>query len=281
MPASTLRPWRRRTPVWTLALLVLAGLVFLIPAYWMITAAFKPNGDIYQWPLNLWPETFTWDNFTTAFAAAPFDRFFLNSLIITSIGATVKLVLAVCTAYAFAFLPFPGKKWLFLGILGALMVPGHVTLLINYVTVGNLGLINSYAGIILPGLGSAFGTFLLRQHFLSLPPEVMEAAELDGAGHLRRLLHFALPMSIPAVVTVGLIAVIDDWNEFIWPMLVTNTLDMRTMPIGLMYLKQTEGMNDWGAIMAGTVLVVLPMLLLFLAAQRFIVAGLAGSVVKH
>lgn len=283
-PAGTRTParaWRRKFPLWTIAVLVLAGLLFLIPAYWMITAAFKPNSDIYQWPLNLWPQTFTWDNFVHAFAAAPFDRFFLNSVIITSIGASVKLVMAVCTAYAFAFLPFPGKKWLFLGILGALMVPGHVTLLINYVTVGNLGLINSYAGIILPGLGSAFGTFLLRQHFLSLPPEVMEAAELDGAGHLRRLFHFALPMSIPAVVTVGLIAVIDDWNEFIWPMLVTNTLDMRTMPIGLMYLKQTEGMNDWGAIMAGTVLVVLPMLLLFLAAQRFIVAGLAGSVVKR
>ncbi|PYI39249.1 glycerol-3-phosphate ABC transporter permease [Arthrobacter psychrolactophilus] len=272
---------RRRTPWWTILVLSLVGLVFLIPAYWMLTAAFKPNSDIYQWPLNFWPETFTWDNFSSAFAAAPFGRFFTNSIVITTIGATVKVSMAICTAYAFAFLQFPGKKWMFLGILGALMVPGHVTLLINYITIGNLGLINSYAGIILPGLGSAFGTFLLRQHFLSLPAEVMEAAELDGAGHLRRLFSFVLPMSIPAVVTVALIAVIDDWNEFIWPMLVTNTVEMRTMPIGLMYLKQTEGMNDWGVIMAGTVLVVVPMLLLFLFAQRFIVAGLAGTVVKR
>ncbi len=126
------------------------------------------------------------------------------------------------------------------------MVPGHVTLLVNYVTIGNLGLINTYAGIFLPGLASAFGTFLLRQHFLSLPKEVLEAAELDGCGHLRRLVHFVLPMSKPAIVTVALIAVIDEWNDFIWPLLVTNSLQARTLPIGLMFLKETEGVDQWG-----------------------------------
>ncbi|MGG7104283.1 carbohydrate ABC transporter permease [Rhodococcus sp. 24CO] len=261
--------------------LVVVGLVFAIPFYWMISSAFKPESEIYQWPLQFVPSRLAWENFSHAWNAVPFGDFFVNSLIVTIVGATAKVTLAVFSAYAFAFLPFPGKKWIFLAVLGALMVPGHVTLLLNYITIGNLGMINTYAGIILPGLASAFGTFLLRQHFLSLPKEVMEAAELDGAGHIRKLFYFALPMSVPAVVTVALIAVIDEWNDFIWPLLVTNSVQMRTLPIGLMALKESEGVDNWGAIMAGTTMVVLPMLLLFLFAQRFIVAGLAGASVRR
>lgn len=261
--------------------LVVVGLVFAVPFYWMISSAFKPESEIYQWPLQFVPSRLAWENFSNAWNAVPFGDFFVNSLIVTIVGATAKVTLAVFSAYAFAFLPFPGKKWIFLAVLGALMVPGHVTLLLNYITIGNLGMINTYAGIILPGLASAFGTFLLRQHFLSLPKEVMEAAELDGAGHIRKLFYFALPMSVPAVVTVALIAVIDEWNDFIWPLLVTNSVQMRTLPIGLMALKESEGVDNWGAIMAGTTMVVLPMLLLFLFAQRFIVAGLAGASVRR
>lgn len=266
---------------WQYAVLGLAAIVFLVPAYWMLVSAFKPNEEIYQWPFTLLPERWTTENFSDALEAAPFDQFFINSVVITIIGATLKVALAALTAYAFAFLPFPGKKWLFMGMLGALMVPGHVTLLINYITIGNLGLINSYAGIILPGVGSAFGTFLLRQHFLALPREVLEAAELDGAGHLRKLWSFVLPMSKAGVITVALIAVIDEWNDFIWPLLVTNTLEMRTMPIGLMYLKESEGLDNWGMIMAATLMIVLPMLLLFLFAQRHIIAGMAGAAVRR
>src|SRR5699024_6419904 len=143
---------------------------------------------------------------------------------------------------------------------GALMVPGHVTLLVNYITIGNMGMINTYAGLILPGVASAFGTFLLRQHFMSLPSEVFEAAEVDGAGHLRKLVSFVLPMSVPAVATVALVAVIDEWNNFVWPLIITNSVNMRTLPIGLMYLKSNEGLTNWGVLMSGTLIVVLPML---------------------
>lgn len=257
--------------------LVAVGALFLVPFYWMISSAFKPEAEIYQWPPQWIPSTITFDSFARAWETVPFGQFFVNSLIVTAAGSTLKVLLAVFSAYAFAYLSFPGRKFVFYAVLGALMVPGHVTLLVNYITVGNLGLINTYAGIFLPGLASAFGTFLLRQHFLSLPKEVLEAAELDGCGHVRRLVHFVLPMSKPAVVTVALIAVIDEWNDFIWPLLVTNTLQARTLPIGLMFLKETEGVDQWGPIMAGTTLVILPMLLLFLFAQRYIVAGLAGA----
>lgn len=281
MTASTATAQRRARRLPLLLVLLLVGLLFLIPFFWMLSSAFKPEDEIYRWPLQWIPSELVLDHFRRAWDAVPFGQFFVNSMIVTAVGATLKVILAVFSAYAFAFLRFPFKKVFFLAVLGALMVPGHVTLLINYITIGNLGLINSYAGIFLPGLASAFGTFLLRQHFLSMPREVLEAAELDGCGHFRRLTRFVLPMAKPAVVTVALIAVIDEWNDFIWPLLVTNSLQMRTLPIGLMFLKETEGVDQWGPIMAGTVLVVLPMLLLFLFAQRYIIAGLAGAAVKN
>jgi ABC-type glycerol-3-phosphate transport system permease component len=262
---------------WGYLLLIAAGLAFVLPLYILVTTAFKTNGEIYTWPMKWLPSEFTWDNLVAAWELAPFDAFITNSVIVTVIGATAKIVLAVFTAYAFAYLPFPGKNVLFLVMLGALMVPGHVTLLVNYITIGNMGLINTYAGLILPGVASAFGTFLLRQHFLSLPKEVFEAAEVDGAGHLRKLFSFALPMSIPAVATVGLIAVIDEWNNFVWPLIITNSVNMRTLPIGLMYLKANDGLTSWGVLMSGTLVVVLPMLVVFLFAQRFIVTGLTGA----
>jgi sn-glycerol 3-phosphate transport system permease protein len=270
----------RARPWWGYVLLVLAGLLFAIPLFWLLTSSMKTNSEIYSWPLQWLPSSVNFENFARAWESAPFDSFFINSIVVTVLGTLGKVVLAVATAYAFAFLRFPGKNVLFLFMIGALMVPGHVTLLVNYITISNMGLINTYAGLILPGLASAFGTFLLRQHFLSLPQEVMEAASIDGAGHVRRLVSFVVPMSRPAVVTVALIAVIDEWNSFVWPLIATNSLDMRTLPIGLMFLKDAEGINDWGVIMAGTVFVVLPMLLVFLFAQKYIITGLAGAAIR-
>ncbi|HEY9409597.1 MAG TPA: carbohydrate ABC transporter permease [Jiangellaceae bacterium] len=270
--------WRSR--IWLYLLLAVAALIFLLPLYWLFSSAVKPSEEIYRFPLQWIPSSLEWGNFADAWNAAPFDRFFLNSAITTGIGAAVKVVLAATTAYAFAFLPFPFKRVLFLVLLGALMVPGHVTLLVNYLTVSNLGWINSYAGIIVPGMGSVFGTFLLRQHMMTLPKEILEAARIDGARHLRTLVRVVLPMSRPVLVTVALIAVIDEWNNFIWPLIVTNSADMRTLPIGLLFLKAEEGYSNWGAIMAGTVMVLLPMLILFFLAQRFIVSGLTQGAVK-
>jgi len=273
-PATLRRNW------WGILLLLAVGLVFLIPLYMLLTTAFKTNAEIYTWPMKWLPSKLTSDNIAEAWEIAPFGAFIKNSLIVTVVGAALKVLLAIFAAYAFAYLPFPAKKWLFVVMLGALMVPGHVTLLVNYITIGNLGLINTYAGLILPGVASAFGTFLLRQHFMSLPSEVFEAAEVDGAGHLRKLVSFVLPMSVPAVATVALVAVIDEWNNFVWPLIITNSVNMRTLPIGLMYLKSNEGLTNWGVLMSGTLIVVLPMLLVFLFAQRYIVTGLAGAAAR-
>jgi ABC-type glycerol-3-phosphate transport system permease component len=271
----------RRTRWWAVVALVVAALLFLIPLYLFVSTAFKTGADIDSWPLRLIPRSLTLENFVNAWTLAPFGQFLINSVVVAVIGTVLKVLLAISTAYAFAFLPFPGKRWLFIFMLGALMVPGHVTLLVNYITIGRLDLVNTYAGLILPGVASAFGTFLLHQFFRSMPQEVLEAAKLDGAGHLRTIISLIVPMARPAIITVGLIALIDDWNGFVWPLIATNSVNMRTLPIGLLYLKDNDGINDWGALMAGTLFVVLPMAIVFLLAQRYIVAGLAGSAVRR
>lgn len=262
------------------ALLVVVGVLVAVPLFWLLTSAVKPSDEIYRWPMTWIPSRLEWTNFVDAWTAAPFGSFFVNSLVVTAVGAGIKLVLALTSAYAFTFLRFPAKDALFLVLLGALMVPGHVTLLVNYLTVSSLGWLNTYAGLIVPGIASVLGTFLLRQYMMTIPRELVEAATMDGAGHLRILATLVMPLAKPSIITVGLIAVIDEWNGFIWPLIVTNTVEMRTLPVGLLFLKDNEGLSNWGAIMAGTTMVAVPVLLLFFIAQRYIVAGLTQGAVK-
>jgi multiple sugar transport system permease protein/sn-glycerol 3-phosphate transport system permease protein len=262
------------------AALVLIAAVFIMPVYWLFSSAVKPSGEIYRYPLQWIPHHLHWSNFTNAWHDAPFGSFFVNSMVVTAVGTAIKMVLATGSAYAFTFLPFPFKRFIFMLLLGALMTPGTVTLLTNYLTASDLGWVDTYAGLIVPGAGSAFGMFLLRQQMLALPREVFEAARVDGASHLRILVRMVIPMSRPMMITVSLISVIEVWNDFIWPLIITTTTQMRTLPIGLLYLKSQEGYNDWGAIMAGTVMVAAPMLIVFLLAQRYIVAGFSGGAVK-
>lgn len=262
-------------------LLAIAGFLFLLPLFWLFVSSFKTNSEIYQWPLAWWPAEFRFDNFVRAWESAPFGRFLVNSTIVTVVGTIGKVLLALTTAYAFVFLRFPFKNVLFVILLSALMIPGNVTLILNYLTVSNLGWINTYLGLIVPGMGSVFGMFLLRQHFMSIPAELLEAAEMDGAGHWRRLFGIVAPISRPVIVTVAIIAVIDEWNSFIWPLIVTNTESMRTLPIGLFALKAEDtNVGDWGVLLAGTVAIILPMLIIFFLAQRFIVGGLTQGAVK-
>ncbi|WP_372349135.1 carbohydrate ABC transporter permease [Streptomyces sp. KL116D] len=261
-------------------LLVLVAAVTAGPLYWLVSSALKTNPDIYSYPTHWIPTDLRWSNFSDAWNAAPFGRFFLNSLVVSVVGTAIELCAALLCAYAFVFLPFPGKRVLFMVLLGAMMVPGHVTLLPNFLTVAQLGWVNTWAGLIAPGLGSVFGTFLLRQHMLTLPKEAMEAAELDGAGHLRRLGTIVLPMSRPMVVTVAVVVMVTKWNDFIWPLIVTSSADMRTLPIGLLFLKNQEGFANWGPILAGTVMVIVPVLVVFFLAQRHIIAGLTQGAGK-
>ena len=184
------------------------------------------------------------------------------------------------SAYAFAFLRFPKKEWLFLLLLAALMVPGQVTILPNYLTIAKFGWVNTYQGIIVPGASVAYGTFLLRQYYRTLPLDILDAARVDGATHWRMLWTMIVPLARPAIISFGLLSVVSKWNDFLWPLIVVNTKLMRVLPIGIRGLIIEEGTIDWGVVMAGTLFVVLPVLIIFLYAQRYIVDGIAAGAVK-
>ncbi len=260
--------------------LILATLVVFLPLVWMLLSSFKQPGEIITMDLKLLPDTVSLENYKTAMTTVPFGQFFMNSLIVTAVGSSVKVILAILTAYALVFVRFPFKNAIFVLILVALMVPPQVSILPNYILIAGMGGKNTLWGIILPGLGTAFGTFLLRQHFRTLPGSILEAAEIDGAGHWRRLWQVVAPVSVPSIATVALVTVVSEWNDYIWPLIITDRPETMTLPVGLTLLQNSEGNGSgWGILMAGAVLVIVPILLVFAALQRYIVAGLTqGSV---
>lgn len=260
--------------------LVLATLVVFLPLLWMVLSSFKQPGEIITMDLKILPESLNLQNYQIAMTTVPFGQFFLNSTIVTVTGASVKVILAILTAYALVFVRFPFKNAIFVLILVALMVPPQVSILPNYILISGMGGKNTLWGIILPGLGTAFGTFLLRQHFLTLPASILESAEIDGAGHWRRLWRIVVPVSVPSIATVALVTIVSEWNEYIWPLIITDRPDTMTLPVGLTLLQNSEGnASGWGILMAGAVLVIVPILIVFAALQRYIVAGLTqGSV---
>lgn len=278
------RPFSARNLVQTIAggyiPLFVATLVVFLPLLWMILSSFKQPGEIITMDLKILPDSVTLENYNIAMTTVPFAQFFINSTIVTVVGSTVKVLLAILTAYALVFVRFPFKNAIFILILVALMVPPQVSILPNYILIAGMGGKNTLWGIIVPGLGTAFGTFLLRQHFLTLPASILESAEIDGAGHWRRLWQIVVPVSVPSIATVALVTVVSEWNEYIWPLIITDRPDTMTLPVGLTLLQNSESnASGWGILMAGAVLVIVPILVIFAALQRYIVAGLTqGSV---
>ncbi len=262
--------------------LVVAALaaVFFLPFVWMLLTAVKPPNDIFVFPPRWIPSGWRFDNFAAAWHKAPFARFFFNSVVVTSAVTGIQLATASMAAYAFARLRFPGKGLLFLGYLSVMMVPSQVTLIPNFVTLKQLGMLNTYWALILPFAATGFGTFLIRQHFLSIPNELFDAAVVDGAGHLRMLWQVCLPLAKPALATFALLTAMWHWNDFFWPLLVTNSIEMRTLPLGLVVFTHSEQGTSWHLLMAAGVLTALPIVALFLATQRSFVQGIARVGIK-
>jgi sn-glycerol 3-phosphate transport system permease protein len=261
--------------------LVLAVAVVALPLVWMLLSSFKTPGEVLTRDLSVLPHSLTPDNYLQAAREVPFVRLFVNSAIVTVIGAGIKVLLAIFTAYALVFVRFPAKKLIFAAILVTLMVPPQVSLLPNYMLVSGLGGADTYWGIILPGLGTGFGTFLLRQHFMTLPISILEAAEIDGAGHWRRLTRIVIPISGPSIVTVALVSIVFEWNDYLWPLVIVTDPSMMTLPVGLTLLANTESdALAYGVMMAGSVAVIVPVLIVFASLQRYVIAGLTQGAVK-
>ncbi|MBM7825318.1 sn-glycerol 3-phosphate transport system permease protein [Arcanobacterium pluranimalium] len=260
--------------------MVVVVFAIMIPIYWIVLASVKTQGDIYTAPATYFPNPFTTENYKTVTTDIPLWQYLRNSIILTTVLSALKILLGVFSAYALALLRFPGRNLLFLVVISALMVPNQITLISNYALISQLELRNTFLGIILPLAGTAFGTFLMRNHFLSLPKEVIEAARMDGAGPFKLLWRVVLPMSWPTLSAFALITIVNDWNEYLWPFLMSE--DERTAPIqiGLTFLQNNEGITNWGPVMAGTVLAVIPVLIVFLILQKNLIKGLTSGAVK-
>ncbi|MGP1397325.1 MAG: carbohydrate ABC transporter permease [Inquilinaceae bacterium] len=273
---------RRWNPRETAGLVCAAGFaaLFATPILYAVYVSLLDQGDLMRPSAEFWPPR--WDNYARVWTQHPFPRYFLNSIIVCSAITAGAMVTAIMAAYVFARLTVRGGGLLFALVLATLMVPTHVTLIPNYLTIAGLGLRNTYAALILPFLASGFATFFLRQHFKSVPREVEDAARLDGAGHWRLLWTVIVPMSWPAIAAIAVFVFLAEWNSYIWPLIITDTDDMRTVEIGLARLfaeEQEGGINDWPLIIAGAVLILIPPSIIFLFAERHLVRGVAmGSV---
>ncbi|MBB1021741.1 carbohydrate ABC transporter permease [Dietzia sp. E1] len=259
-------------------LLVLATIA--LPLYWVLVTSFKTPDMVYIQPPAWWPDPVTADPYSRVVEQVPFLRYFTNSLVITGALVIAKLVLGILSAYAFVYLRFPGRGLVFMLVLAALMVPNQITVISNYALISQLGWINTFQGIIFPLAGVAFGTFLMRNHFLTLPFEIIEAARMDGCGHMKLLLRVLLPMSWPTVVAFALITIVNEWNEYLWPFLVASDETVAPLQVGLARLISTDAYIDWPMVMAATILTITPILIVFLLLQRHMIKGLTSGAVK-
>jgi multiple sugar transport system permease protein len=261
-------------------LLILFGLFFVLPLIWMVVTAFKPREE---WLNPNWiPIQPTLQNFTSVFEdpTLPVARWFLNSLFIAVAFTFLTLVIDSLAAYAYARMEFRGRKPLFGLLLATLVMPGIMFLIPNFITVANFGWLGTYQGVIAPGLASVFGVFFLRQFFLSLPRELEEAAFVDGASVIQTFVRIVLPLSGGALATLGVITFLSTWNDFLWPLLIVGSdRQMQTLPVGLATL-QGQYTFDYGKLMAGAMVLSVPVLLLYVLGQRYIIRSVATTGLK-
>lgn len=264
--------------VWII--LLFGAFVSLLPLFWMISTSLKTVGEIFKYPPTILPSKFYWENYTTAFNAAPWVRYFLNTVVYTFCTVAGVLLTSVMSGYAFSKLEWKGRNSIFVAYLGTMMVPSQVTIIPVFMILSKLGWVNSYAGLIVPGLTSAFGCFLMRQFMVGLPTELVEAGLIDGASHYRILGQIVLPLVKPSLATLGVFTFMGAWNAFFWPLIVTNSDKYYTVQIGLSAFQGLYGNVDWGSMMAAATMVSLPVLIAFLFTQQYFIEGITMSGIK-
>lgn len=262
-----------------IALAAAATAAFLTPVLWALSTSFKTNGDLYTFPPRFLPGEVTFDNYVRMWDVLDFPRLLLNTVVFAG-GVTVLAVICdTLAAYAFARLEFRGKNLLFALVMVTLMIPPQVTLIPLFNLVSDMNLINTYPGLILPRAADAFGIFFLRQSFLSFPKDLENSARLDGAGELRILLRIVLPLAKPAVATLALFILMANWNELLWPLVMSTDGSLATLPSGLASFKG-QHVVEYGPLLAGAVMAMLPMLVAFVAVQRTFIRSIASTGLK-
>ncbi len=260
-------------------LAVLVALVVMFPLYWMVVVAFSSRAELLGGDLRLWPRDLTMENFQRVLSAFPVLTWFGNSVAIALVVSLVTVTVSLLGGYAFAHLRFRGSTALFLLSLSTLMIPVQVIMVPLFKIVTSLGIYGSYWAVILPTAASAFGVFLSRQFILAIPRELIEAAQIDGAGHVRTFTRIVLPLCRPLVAVLFFMSLLQTWNDFAWPLIALKENQLFTLPIGLLYLQGQFG-SDYGGTMAFALVSVTPMVVLFLVFQRYFVQGLSRSGIR-
>ncbi|CAN5226574.1 carbohydrate ABC transporter permease [soil metagenome] len=260
------------------ALLIVGAAFVVLPFLWMFTTSLQTRAETYA-NGSIFPTSWHWENYAVAWEAAPFGQYYLNSLIMAVGIVGGHLVLDAFAAYAFARLRFPFKNAIFTVLLAALMVPTFVTIIPAYSLVASFGWIDTYWGLIVPRLADVFGIILLRQFFASIPGELEDAARIDGCSRVGTFFRIMVPLSMPAFATLGIFSFLFAWNDFLWPLLVTNSDDLRTIQIGLSAFQGRYG-TSWNYLMAGTLTATVPSIIVFMFFQRALVRGIAASGLK-
>lgn len=274
-----LRPAR----LFATAVALFAAVVVAAPFLVMLSNSLMTLAEAFMFPPRLLPEDPQWINYAKAWTGAPFGRYFLNSIVASSAITAGQLFTSILAAYAFARLNFAGKNFFFGLFLATLMVPGQVVLIPNYLTLSKLGLINTYAALILPFLASGFSVFLIRQYFKGIPQELDDAAQIDGANRWTILWRIFVPLSKPVIATAGLFIFLGEWNAYLWPLIVIDSDAMRTVQIGLasfLAVSQEEGFTNWPVVLAASLLVLLPTLIAFALTEKQLVKGITLSGLK-
>lgn len=259
--------------------LILGALLIVLPYVWILLTALKSPDEIFTKPMIIIPHRLRWDNFLEVLKLAHFKRYVFNSFAVTAAITIGELITTVLAAFAFSNLNFKGKDIIFTLLLATMMVPGEVLLIPNFVTLSKLRWINTYKALIIPWCTSVFSIFFLRQYFLGIPRQLYYAAKVDNCGDFKYLLQIMLPIAKPAVITIALLKIINSWNSFMWPLIVTNNEEMRTLPIVLSKFSNEVGM-DYHILMAASTIIILPMLIIFVLLSKYIINGVSSSGIK-
>ncbi|MCO7125540.1 carbohydrate ABC transporter permease [Sporolactobacillus shoreicorticis] len=260
-------------------LLIAGGILMLLPFVWMISTSLKAPNQVMTLPPIWLPHPIEWSNYLHAWHTAPFARYLFNSIFVAALSTLGVLLTTILAAYAFSQINFYGRDVVFSILLGTMMVPGEILLIPNFVTLVKLGWIDHYEALTVPWMASVFAIFLLRQFFLSIPKELSYAAKMDGCSDFKYLWLIMVPISKPALITIALLQVIGSWNSFLWPLIVTNSMTMRTMPVGLMAFSSEAG-TEYNLLMVAATMVILPMIILFIILQKYIIEGVTRAGIK-
>lgn len=260
-------------------IMCIAAVVMIFPFVWMCLSAFKTNADVYAYPPKWIPSTWNLDNFKAVFDMIPFWRYYANSIFTACVQTFLQVGISILAAYALTKLRFPGKNFIYNFIQSSMFVPTVVTLIPTFFIISKLGLVNTYAGIILPQIMSAFTTMLMMSFFVTIPNDLLDAAKIDGCGTFKCLFKVMIPNSVSGITTATLFSFLGHWKAYQWPLIVTNSTKLRTLPIGLKYLVQ-ESSSEYQVMMAATMMTVIPVLIVYSIYEKQLVKSITLTGIK-